>query len=260
MRVAVDGIYFGRGKGLSSEDFVQLVVESGAEAVNWPLAKGYADPDDPGSWHPGAALLKVHGLMVSSVGATSQNSAIPGEEAAFRAEIERGIEAAKVLGTEVIDCWPRMAEGAAKADSQTVLAGNIRAVAEMVEAAGLLLSFEPEPGVTIERYEETLAFLEPLPVVARITADTYHIQRAGDDLTAAAKAMGPRLGILHISGSHRGEPGSEGDACDHEGFVRAAREVGYDRDLVLQYSPPADTVGSLKRAVELCQGIIERTA
>ncbi len=259
MKVAVDGIYFGRGKGLSAEDFVQLVVQSGAEAVNWPLAEGYADAADPDSWEKCAALLRDEGLTVSSIGATSQNSALAGEEAAFRTEIERGVQAAQVLGTQVIDCWPRMAEGATKADSQAVLAGNIQAVAEMVEQADLVLSFEPEPGVTIERYEETLVFLEPLPVVARITADTYHIQRAGDDLVAAAKAMGPRLGVLHISGSHRGEPGSEGDECDHEGFVRAAREVGYEGDLVLQYSPPADTAESLKRAVGFCRGIVERT-
>jgi sugar phosphate isomerase/epimerase len=259
MKPAVDGIYFGWGKGLSAEDLVRLVVESGAEAVNWPLAEGYADAADPDSWQRCASLLRDEGLTVSSIGATSQNSAIAGEEGAFRAEIEQAVKAAEILGTRVIDCWPRMAEGATKADSQAVLAHNIRAVAEMVGDAGLVISFEPEPDVTIERYEETLEFLEPLPTVARITADTYHIQRAGDDLVAAAKAMGPRLGILHISGSHRGEPGSEGDECDHEGFVRAAREVGYDGDLVLQYSPPADTLDSLKRAVELCKEIVART-
>jgi len=259
MRVAVDGIYFGQGKGRSAEELAQLVDDVGAQAVNWPIAKGYADPADPDSWQRCASLLQEKGVSVSSLGATSQNSAIAGEEEAFRTEIARAVEIAGVLDTHVIDCWPRMAEGATKADSQAVLAANIEAVAPMVEQAGLIISFEPEPDVTVERYAETLDFLRPLPSVARITADTYHIQRAGDDLVAAAKAMADRIGILHISGSHRGEPGSEGDVCDHQGFVRAAREVGYAGDLVLQYAPPEDTVESLRRAVVFCQAIIEGT-
>jgi sugar phosphate isomerase/epimerase len=238
---------------------VELAAASGADGVNWPLKAGWADPHDPASWAQCADLLGAAGLAVVSLAAFSQNSAIAGEEDGFRAEIAGGAAAAAALGCRVIDCWPRMDEGADKASSQAVLATNIRAVAGSLEAAGRLVSFEFEPATTIERYGEALAFLAPLPGCARLTADTYHINRAGDGLVASAHAMAGRLGVLHISGSHRGEPGSAEDTCDHEGFVRAAREVGYTGDLVLQYAPPADTLDSLKRAVGLCRGIVERT-
>jgi len=250
-------VYFGGGR--TAEEFVALAGGSGADAVNWPLKPGYADPGDPASWETCEAMLGEAALDVVSLAAFSQNSAIAGEEAAFRAEIAQGVQAAKVLCCDVIDCWPRMEKGATKPDSQKVLAANIEAVAELLAANGVVISFEFEPDTTIERYGEALEFLRPLPSVARLTADTYHIQRAGDCLVASAQAMAGRFGILHISGSHRGEPGSEGDTCDHEGFVRAAREAGYTGDLVLQYAPPPDTLDSLKRAVALCQRIIERT-
>jgi sugar phosphate isomerase/epimerase len=257
MRIAVDGVYFGGGR--TAEEFVALAAESGGNAVNWPLKAGYADPSDPASWEVCAAMLGSAGLSAVSLAAFSQNSALPGEEAAFRTEIAQGVKAAKVLNCGLIDCWPRMEQGATKPDSQKVLASNIQAVAGLLEANDMVVSFEFEPDTTIERYAESLAFLAPLPAVARLTADTYHINRAGDDLVASAAAMAGRFGILHISGSHRGEPGSEGDTCDHEGFVRAAREAGYAGDLVLQYAPPPDTAESLKRAVDLCRSIVGRT-
>ena len=122
------------------------------------------------------------------------------------------------------------------------------------------ISFEFEPDVTVERYGESLEFLKELPACAKLTADTYHIQRAGDELAASATALADRTGVLHISGSHRGEPGSEGDLCDHEAFVGAAREAGYTGDLVIQYQPPDDPLEGLKRSVELCREIVERTA
>jgi sugar phosphate isomerase/epimerase len=254
----VDGVYFGGGR--TAEEFAALAAESGADAVNWPLRAGYADPADAASWDRCAALLGEAALDVVSLAASGQNSAIAGEEAAFRAEIAQGVEAARTLACDLIDCWPRMEQGAAKPDSQKVLTANIEAVAGLLAANGMVISFEFEPDTTIERYAEALDFLRPLPSVARLTADTYHINRAGDDLVASAQAMAGRFGILHISGSHRGEPGSEGDTCDHEGFVRAAREAGYTGDLVLQYAPPPDALDSLKRAVALCQRIIERTS
>jgi len=258
MRVAVDGVYFGGGR--SAPEFIKLAADSGADGVNWPLKPEWGDPGDPASWQPHAARLSDAGLQVVSLAAASQNSAIAGEEEAFRSEIAHGMEVAHVLGCRLIDCWPRMAKGATKPASQAILAGNIEAVAEQLAGAGMAISFEFEPDTTIERYAEALDFLQPLPAVARLTADTYHINRAGDDLAASAQAMAGRLGILHISGSHRGEPGSQGDTCDHEAFVRAACAVGYAGDLVLQYAPPPDTPESLKRAVAFCRRILAAIA
>ena len=257
MRIAIDGVYFGGGR--TAEEFVELAAATGADGVNWPLKQGWADPNTPSSWDTCSEMLGSNGLGVVSLAADSQNSCLIGEEEAFRAEVAQGIEAATVLSCDIIDCWPRMSEGATKSESQAVLASNLRAVAGALEEAGKVISFEFEPDVTIERYAESLEFLADLPACARLTADTYHIQRAGDSLVEAATALAGRFGPLHISGSHRGEPGSEGDECDHEAFVRAAREAGYMGDLVIQYAPPEDTLDSLKRAVALCRGIVERT-
>lgn len=252
MRVAVDGIYFGLLPGRGPEELIRLAVDVGADGLNWPYHADYG-ADDP---EPIARAIADAGLAVVSLAMTPHLSAVPGSEAAFRESLARCLSAAAVFNTRVIDCWPALPKDVAKEQAQAVLAANLDALAPAAAAAGRVLSFEFEPGATIERYGEAGAFVAPFGPAAALTADTYHIIRIGDDLAQAATALGPTIGILHFSGSHRGEPGSEGDRCDYAAFLRAACRAGYAGDIVLQYEPPEDAVGSLKRAIALTREVI----
>jgi len=255
MLVAVDGIYFGVGAGRGPEDLIALAREVGADGLNWPFHAQYREDDPTGV----AASLKDAGLGVVSLGLTYQLSATPGAEAQFREIFARAVAAAQTLGTRVVDCWPCHPKDVSKADAQAVLASNLDAVVPVAQAAGCVVSFEFEPDTTVERFAEAKDFLAPWAPTACLTADTYHIIRIGDDLAEAGAALGSRMGVVHFSASHRGEPGSEGDKCDYLAFLRAAREAGYEGDIALQYAPPADTPASLTRAVALTRRVIADT-
>lgn len=252
MRVAVDGVYFGLLANRGPEGLMDLARDVGADGLNWPFHAAYG-ADDPGKT---AAALRNAGLAVVSLGFAPHISAVPGRETEFRELLTRSLEVARALGTRVIDCWPARSPEVSKEQAQAVLAANLAAVAPAAEAAGCVISLEFEPDTTLERFGEALDFLSPPGAAVRLTADTYHIIRIGDSLEDAASALGTRIGIVHISGSHRGEPGSEGDRCDHAAFVAAACRAGYAGDLVLQYATPQDTVGSLKRSVALARSIV----
>lgn len=256
MRIAVDGIYFGHARKLSPEALADLAVAVGADGLNWPVAPGLLDVNDEASMARVLELLKARNLAVVSFGMTNQISAAPGREEEFRAMIARAVEVAPRFEVRVLDCWPCLPGETRKPDGQATLVANMRALDPVVAPTGCVVSFEFEPDTAMERYGEALDLVRPLGSWVRLTADTYHIQRAGDSLVDAAGAMVERLGIVHISGSHRGEPGSEGDECDHAAFLRRLLQRGYDGDLVIQYRPPEDTEDSLRRAVAFCRAIL----
>jgi sugar phosphate isomerase/epimerase len=262
MRVAVDGVYFGTNVGRLPDDVIKLAVDAKADGLNWPLHPDYHS--NPSRF---AQKIADAGLAVVSLGLMPHIAAVPGSENEFRELVKRALDAARTFGAPLLDLWPWYPAGVEKTAAQTTLAANIRAVAPLVADAGCVLSFEFEPDTALERYDEALRFMSAFGPSVRITADTYHIFRVGDDLLEAATALGPRIGIVHFSGSHRGEPCSEGsggpegspDHCEYEPFLRAAVKAGYAGDVVLQYKPPEsaeETAASLKRAVAFARATI----
>ena len=254
MRIAVDGIYFGVSPQRGPDDLIALAVAVGAEGLNWPYHANYW-PDDAARV---AAALADAGLCAVSVGLTEQISAVPGQEAAFREVFARCAEFARIVGAPVVDCWPYKPAEVTKAQAQATLVANLDAVVPVAEEAGVLVGFEFEPDTTLERFAEAKAFLEPWFSAAKLTADTYHIIRIGDDLVEAGRALGDRIAIIHFSASHRGEPGSEGDRCDYAGFLGAAVAAGFVGDIALQYAQPPDAEESLRRAVQLAREVAGR--
>jgi sugar phosphate isomerase/epimerase len=252
MRIAVDGTYFGVLPSLTSEPLIKLAVECGSQGLNWPFHPSF-DMDDPAKVR---RMLDDAGLGAVSIGLNNHSSAIPGSEQEWRDHVAKASEAANILGTRVLDCWPRRMPEVAKADAQATLRGNIEAIAPVLEREGVTLSLEFEPDHTVERYPEAIEFVKPYYPLVSLTADSYHVHRIGDDLAAAGTAVGPCLAILHVSGSHRGEPGSEGDLCDHAAFINAAKGAGYDGDLLLQYGVKDNALESLTRAVKYVQSIL----
>ena len=252
MRVAIDGAYFGVSKKLSPAELIALAADVAADGVNWPFHEHYG-PDRPAEM---AAAVRDAGLAAVSVVLTKHIFAVPGSEAELRAAFAGCVEAANAFGASVIDCWPYRPKDVSKAQAQEVLVANLEAVVPIAEKAGCCISLEFEPGATLERFAEAKAFTEPFGAVVRLTADTYHIIRIGDDLAEAAASLGTRMGILHFSGSHRGEPGTADDRCDYGAFLTAALAAGYQGDLMLQYAPSEATRESLARAVAFARGVV----
>jgi D-psicose/D-tagatose/L-ribulose 3-epimerase len=62
--------------------------------------------------------------------------------------------------------------------------------------------------------------------------DTFHMNIEEKNQAAAIRKAGPRLGHFHACGSDRGTPGS--DHIDWPGIAAALREIGYDKDVVIE--------------------------
>jgi D-psicose/D-tagatose/L-ribulose 3-epimerase len=62
--------------------------------------------------------------------------------------------------------------------------------------------------------------------------DTFHMNIEEKDQAAAIRRAGKRLGHVHACGSDRGTPG--GDHIDWAGIAAALREIGYDKDVVIE--------------------------
>jgi sugar phosphate isomerase/epimerase len=252
MRVAVDGVYFGLIAPRGADDLIALAQEVGADGLNWPYNPDYGSDDAAAM----ARKIGDAGLGVVSLALTQQISAVPGSEEQFRAAFAACAQDAKTFGTTVVDCWPYKPKEVSKEAAQAVLTGNLDAVVPVAKQNGVVISFEFEPDTTVERFAEAQAFLAAWAPTARLTADTYHIIRIGDDLAEAGATIGADIGVIHFSASHRGEPGSEGDKCDYVAFLKGALGSGFRGDIVLQYAPPEDTAGSLKRAIALTRDVI----
>jgi len=252
MRIAVDGTYFGVLPSLTTEPLIALAVGCGSQGLNWPFHPSF-DMDDPAKVR---RMLDDAGLGAVSIGLNNHSSAIPGSEQEWRDHVAKASEAANILGTRVLDCWPRRMPEVSKADAQATLRANIEAVAPVLQSHDVVLSLEFEPDHTVERYPEAIEFVKPYAPHVGLTADSYHVYRIGDDLAAAGAALPPYLAILHVSGSHRGEAGSEGDLCDHKAFIASARAAGYSGDLLLQYGSKENHLESLTRAVKFVQSIV----
>jgi len=253
MRVAIDGTYFGVLPGLDTERLIRLAVDSGADGLNWPLHEAFGSANAPRV----ARQLADAGQSAVTLGLTSHTSAVPGLEHEFRDHLVRALDAAQALGTRILDAWPRRPQEVAKNVAQDTLRANLEFALPLLQQANCTLSIEFEPDATLERYAETLDFLVHYAPHVKITADTYHIVRIGDHLPDAACLLGrDHLGVVHLSASHRGEPGSAGDTCDYAGFLCAAVNAGYAGDAVLQYQPKGEALASLKRAIVLTRGLI----
>ena len=254
MRLAIDGNYFGLGPQLTPDQLIQLAGDCGADGLSWPLHEAFDSADIPAV----AAKLADAGLAAVAVALTDHSSATPGQAAVFGDNLARGLEAAHTLGTRVLDAWPRRPAEVTKPEAQATLRASLESAVPLLAQADCVLSLEFEPDTTLERYPEALEFLAPYAPHVQITADTYHIVRIGDDLAQAALTLGKQLAVIHISGSHRGESGSEGDICDYASMLRAAINAGYAGDLVLQYQAKGDALESLKRAVGFVRELLSR--
>lgn len=65
-----------------------------------------------------------------------------------------------------------------------------------------------------------------------IHLDTFHMNIEEKDQAAAIRKAGKKLGHFHACGSDRGTPG--GDHIDWPRIAKALRDIGYDKDVVIE--------------------------
>jgi D-psicose/D-tagatose/L-ribulose 3-epimerase len=166
---------------------------------------------------------------------------IPGEEQNVRAHTPTVLKVARRLGAKYLGIWPNLAgvhpktPVVTKSDAQKTLAANLRELVPQATAAGLTVTLEFEKQHTLDNYREGIAFLNEYAPDVKLTLDTYHLNNDKAEPYAAVKALKGYLGDVHLSGSHRGEPGTDNDTIDYAALFRGLKEIQFSGPILLQY-------------------------
>lgn len=245
--------YSGTLGRFSRAEIVELVAEAGYEGLNLPVRQPFMDAENEADVDETVAMLSEHGLQVNTLTFGLNECTTPWKQQAVRDWLGVVLNVASKLDANVVSIWPNLPEGETAEVAEATLRENMLAMVPVADAAGCMIGLEFEKWSTVDNYRDGLAFIGGVDPRLKLTADTYHLNNDGADMHAAVLAMKDRISDVHISGSHRGEPGSEGDTIDYDAFMQGLKEVGYAGDLVLQYH--LEDPESMRRACEFTKGL-----
>jgi sugar phosphate isomerase/epimerase len=168
----------------------------------------------------------------------------------------RSIDVAASLRAPVVSLWSGAVESDETPDVlDRRLADGLGELADLAAERGVVLGFEPEPGMYVEdlRGWERIRDLVAHPAL-RLTLDAGHAHMTEVDAPAAIRRFGPEIVNVHLEGMRRARhdhllPG-EGD-LDLAAVIGALREIGYRGPANLELSRHAHmAVEAARRALD----------
>ena len=228
--------YGGTMQRFTALEIIREVAKCGYDAINLPVRKDFADPENETQLRAMQELIGSLGLKTPSVGVTPHTWAEPGKAAETRKGIDQSIVIAKRFNARLLTMWPRLPPNVQHADAMRAFTESVQYAVPAATAAGLSVAIEFEKNSTVDNYRDGLAFVAATDARVRLVADTYHMNNDKADPHASVLAMRGQIGEVHLSGTHRGEPGSAGDTYDYAAFVRGLKETGFDGPVMLQYN------------------------
>jgi L-ribulose-5-phosphate 3-epimerase len=261
------------------DDALRVIAEIGYRAVAITLDVHHLDPGSPG--HAAergeiAALCRALDLApVVETGARflldprrKHQPTLVSAAAADRQRrldfLYRAIDTAAALAAPAVSLWSGAPDDDAAAGAcDDRLAEGLRAVCERAAASGVVVAFEPEPGMWIEDLAGFAGIRARVGHAAlRLTLDLGHAHLTEPDgAEAAVRTWAPAIANVHVEGMRRPVhdhlPPWEGD-LDVGGVLAALREVGYAGPACLELSRHShDAVRVARRAHDLLSGQVE---
>lgn len=169
----------------------------------------------------------------------------------FKAGVRQGIQYAKVLGVQQLNCLVGQApSGVAEQEVRRTLLDNLRYAARALQENGLKLLIEPintfdVPGFFINRTKQASDLLDELDATnAYIQYDAYHAQRMEGELAATLQTFLPRIAHIQVADNPgRHEPGS--GEINYAYLFTLLDRLGYDGWVGCEYHPATDTASGL---------------
>ncbi len=189
----------------------------------------------PGDWDAGERGLAVE----------------PVRSERFVESVETGIEAARVLGTQRINCLAGIVDDSSCKNSlRDNLVANFSYAASRLDDMGRVLLIEPlnnrdVPGFALNRASDVLALLDNIEAVnAFLQLDIYHAHVMGEDIIRIIETGIERIGHVQIADSPgRHEPGS--GKIDFSMIFDCLVTNGYQGFVGCEYIPVRETVAGL---------------
>jgi L-ribulose-5-phosphate 3-epimerase len=268
-------------------DAINLLAEIGYEGISITLDHGALNPYDEridAQLEQVVRALNTHRLRcVIETGARflldpSQKheptlvSLNPASRARRIDFLRRAIEVADRLDAKCVSLWSGIVhDGAGRANAFSRLIESLPAVLEEANRRGIVLAFEPEPGMlidTVDRYYELVDHLSAEGIDASrlgLTIDVGHLHCQGE-LPIAEKILASkdRLVNVHIedmrAGVHEHLMFGEGE-IDFPPVIAALAEIGYDGLLSVELSRHShEGPEAARRAYNYLRPLIEAAA
>ncbi len=227
--------YVGTIGKFSMAEVTKMVAEAGYEGMNLPVQKPLIDGADESQIDEAEKLLKKYNLAVPSVGFGNHIVTTPSLRKEALQHFKIVLKIARRMNSSIIGIWPNQPRNVFVEDALETLAANLLEMLPEASEANIVLALEFEKGCPLDNYIQASTFVNETDSRIRLTCDTYHLNNYKADPYRSVVAMGEILGDVHISGSHRLEPDSEGDQFDYKSFMKGLVEIGYDGPLTAQY-------------------------
>lgn len=149
------------------------------------------------------------------------------------------------LGGSVISLVPStvgkiIPEGTPEEDWENAV-NSVKEIYTLTEDLGLRIGIEP-----INRFEtyfinrgaQALALAEAIGPNCGVCLDTFHMNIEEEDELEMIRKAGDRLVNFHVADNNRMAPGM--GTIDWQGTIDTLKEIGYDKTLSVEFSPPLD--------------------
>jgi hydroxypyruvate isomerase len=224
--------------------------DAGFEAVEfwWPFASP-TPSDDEVAGFIGAiqeAGVQLTGLNFAAGDMPAGDRGILSDPAltqAFRDNVEVAIGIAETLGTHAFNAlYGNRIEDLSPATQDDVAAANLAYAAQAADRIGATVLVEPVSGAPrypLKTAADAIRVIDRVhtehgPSNVRLLADLYHLHVNGDDVDAAIRRSGNRIGHVQIADAPgRGEPGT--GEIPLEKYLEQIADTGYTGYVGLEY-------------------------
>jgi sugar phosphate isomerase/epimerase len=230
----------------SAQDALETLAREGYRRFEIMAQPPHFDPMmDPTEAQAFARFLRDAGLTVESINLPSLDQNMGSASRSMREYsiglYERLIGIATTIGAEaIITVTGRLNPliSPSRKDLESWFEDSFTRVLRVAERAGIRLLLENIPIGVFPTAGQMIAFADRIgsPHMG-ICYDIANAHFIGEDVVAGVRAVKSRLGIVHLSDTHRDkwrhDPIGMG-SCDFAGFARALREIGYDKTSMLE--------------------------
>ena len=225
--------YVGTLGRFTRAEIFELVAEAGYEGINVPVNQAFLGELSSSEIDDAAKLAEKYNLVVPTIGFGNHIVTDPQRKAEALKHFEIVLNVAKRLNGKIIGVWPNLPKNTPREIALDTLADNLSRMLPALDEHRMKIALEFEKGCPIDNYREGIEFISQTDLRLTLTCDTYHLFNDNAAPFEAVLEMREQLGDVHVSGSHRGEPGT--DEFDFESFAQGLKEIGFNGPLVSQY-------------------------